>query len=96
MNISDEMCARQGEQQCKERCFFKMFSMGKVMGRRESEQRWTKQRKDKAIKLEEAYSGRHLSSHFTTIFCNRLQNLLVLRWPAVNETFYASKREAQF
>lgn len=40
LNISDEMCARQGEQQCKERYFFKMFSMGKVMDRRESEQRW--------------------------------------------------------
>ena len=39
MNISDEMCARQGEQLCKERYFFKMFSMGKVMGRKESEER---------------------------------------------------------
>ena len=39
MNISDEMCARQGEQQCKERYFFKMCGMGKVMGRRESEER---------------------------------------------------------
>ena len=40
MNISDEMCARQGEQQCKERYFCKMCGMGKVMGRGESEERW--------------------------------------------------------
>ena len=39
MNTSDEMCARQGEQLCKERNFFRMFSMGKVMARRECEER---------------------------------------------------------